>query len=98
MREYREFNVGDKVRVVNEPYEDCPFAWVSDMDEMCGELVTISYKGHSAQHNTYYYKVSEAEWTWCGNCFVAPEDIEEDFPEIEDESFLSVIYGGGEAP
>ena len=26
MTEFREFFVGDKVRVVDEPYEDCPFS------------------------------------------------------------------------
>ena len=44
MTEFREFFVGDKVRVVDEPYEDCPFTWVGGMTTMCGEIVTITSK------------------------------------------------------
>lgn len=94
LREYREFNVGDRVVVVSEPYYDCPFTWVTEMSEMCGKPVTISYKEYSERHDTYFYKLLESRWHWCGNCFVGA-GTEEELPEIEDESFLSIICGGG---
>lgn len=63
-REYREFNVGDRVMVVSEPYRACPFSWVTGMTEMCGKPVTIDSKRYSPGPNTYVYTVSEATWNW----------------------------------
>ena len=40
MTKFREFFVGDKVRVVDTPYMDCPFTWIDDMTNMCGKVVT----------------------------------------------------------
>lgn len=100
MREYREFFEGDRVMVVREPYLDCPFDWVDAMTEMCGRVVTISYKRYSDTRGAYCYHIKEDELQllWCGNCFV-PLEPEEELPEIEDDSFLSAIHmGGGEAP
>ncbi len=92
MTEFREFFVGDKVRVVDEPYEDCPFTWVDGMTTMCGEIVTITSKDPA--RGTYAYKIDGSRWTWCGNCFV-PLEPEEDLPEIADDSFLKAIRMGG---
>lgn len=92
MTKFKEFFVGDKVRVVDKPYTDCPFTWVSDMTTMCGKTATITSKNQS--HGTYAYTISGSTWTWCGNCFV-PLEPEEELPEIEDESFLKAIRMGG---
>lgn len=89
MRGYREFCVGDKVMVVDEPYMDCPFTWVSDMTRMCGQIVTITAKERGK--GTYYYNIAECGYNWCGNCFV-PLEPEEDMPEIGDDPFLKIIH------
>lgn len=95
MSEFREFFVGDKVRVVDTPYMDCPFTWVDQMTEMCGKVVTITRKEADNSKGTPYYKIHESpQWNWCGNCFV-PLEPEEDLPEIEDDSFLKAIRMGG---
>lgn len=69
--EFREFNVGDVVTVVNEPYEDCPFTWVDQMTNMCGRMATITGKCYSEQYGTYRYNIKEDDGScfWCGNCF-----------------------------
>lgn len=92
MREYREFSVGDKVMVVREPYMDCPFTWVPDMTKMCGKIVTITNKQESDR--TYLYNIADSVWNWCGNCFV-PLEPEDELPEIDNNSFLSIIHTGG---
>lgn len=91
MREYREFFVGDKVMVVSKPYLECPFTWVDEMTDMCGKIVTITDKQEG--RTTYAYNISGDPWNWCGNCFV-PLEPEEEPPEINDDSFLSVIRMG----
>lgn len=91
MSEFREFFVGDKVRVVDTPYIDCPFTWVSQMTRMCGKIVTIKSKRMRKQ--TYCYTIRGYPFNWCGNCFM-PLEPEEDLPEIGDDSFLSVIKMG----
>lgn len=91
MCEYREFFVGDKVMVVSEPYMECPFTWVSEMTDMCGQIVTIIRKRASSK--TYIYNIAGSSWDWCGNCFVSLEP-EEELPEIGDDSFLSAIRMG----
>lgn len=97
MTEFREFFVGDEVRVVDEPYEDCPFTWVNDMTKMCGKIVTITNKEMASGKGTYLYNIEGSGWNWCGNCFV-PLEPEEDLPEIEDDLFLKAIrMGGGKA-
>ena len=92
MSKFREFFVGDKVRVVDTPYTECPFTWVSGMTRMCGKIVTIASKNNGSP--TYCYTIKEASFNWCGNCFV-PLETEEDLPEIEDDSFLKAIRMGG---
>lgn len=69
--EFREFNIGDVVTVVNEPYKGCPFTWVDPMTSMCGETVIITKKRYIDQYNTYCYSIQEDDgnFSWCGNCF-----------------------------
>lgn len=73
MTEFREFFVGDTVRVVDKPYTDCPFTWVSDMTKMCGKIVTITRKEKDTNKGTPYYNIRGSQWNWCGNCFVPLE-------------------------
>lgn len=70
--EFREFDVGDVVTIVSEPYIDCPFNWVEPMTNMCGDTVTIVKKEYSEQYKTYKYKIQEdgEDFIWCGNCFL----------------------------
>lgn len=89
--EFREFNIGDVVTVVNKPYLDCPFGWMDDMTYMCGKTVTIIGKEYMERTKTYAYRIKEYNYAWCGNCFISIEgDIESDV-EIEDNAFISVI-------
>lgn len=89
--EFREFNVGDVVTVVNEPYEDCPFSWTTEMTRMCGAEVTIISKEYDKLYGTYAYRIRECRFAWCGNCFMPIEyDIGNDV-EIEDAAFISAI-------
>ena len=37
-----KFKKGDIVRVVDEPYEDCPFEWIGEMDDYCGQTAVIT--------------------------------------------------------
>lgn len=87
---YSEFNVGDTVQVVDEPYTACPFHWVSRMNQYLGKTVTIRAKEWATGAGTYMYGIEEDKRTfnWCGNCFQA---ISEDIPDIDEASFLSVI-------
>ncbi len=50
---YNEFNVGDTVQVVDEPYTACPFFWVSGMNRYLGETVVIRRKAWSPSAKTY---------------------------------------------
>lgn len=70
--EFREFNVGDVVIVVNEPYKNCPFSWADQMTSMCGATVTIKEKRYVDRYNTYRYRIQEddGDFAWCGNCFL----------------------------
>lgn len=94
MSTFREFFVGDEVRVVDTPYMDCPFSWIDDMTKMCGKVATITRKQMDTGKGTYFYNIRGSQWNWCGNCFM-PLEPEEELPEIEDDSFLKAIRMGG---
>lgn len=85
-----KFNVGDIVRVVDEPYDDCPFLWVPSMTEYCGKEVTIASVGDSGE-DLYRIEEDDGYCAWCENCFV-PVSIEPDFePASIDE--LQIFLG-----
>ena len=91
MEEYNEFEVGERVRVVSEPYLRCPFSWVSEMDNYCGENVTIVDKRFDGYRNTNAYRIDadDTDFVWCGNCF---EPIEEEaFERLTKEDLLSML-------
>lgn len=91
--EFREFNIGDVVTVVSEPYLDCPFSWVDEMSYMCGKTVTIINKRYVEEYRTYGYRISECgnKFIWCGNCFTTVDDDSWSDVEIEDDSFVTAI-------
>ena len=79
------FNVGDTVRIVYDPYDDCPFGWVYEMNRYCGMEATIERKHYNDAYCTYAYKVNVdgQKFTWCEDCFIAGEEIDEqDFLDI----------------
>lgn len=79
------FQVGDIVQVVDVPYEDCPFKWVEDMDEMCGKETTITRVDWYDGRKTYGYRISgdNGSCVWCENCFISMEpDLAESDAEL----------------
>lgn len=64
--------MGDVVTVVINPYEKCPFTWVSEMTAMCGHTATIIEKEFYSNEDTYGYRIQEDDGNciWCGNCFL----------------------------
>lgn len=77
--EYREFHVGDHVRVVDFPNCDCPFSWIRSMNEYCSREAEITRKEFNNIHGTYMYciDIDRFSHAWCGNCFVPPDsDLE----------------------
>lgn len=85
------FNKGDAVRVVDTPYDECPFTWVSEMDKFCGMEVTIaeSYWFESRKAYGYYIKEDKDCFTWCENCF-EPQATEIEESEISTKAFLGI--------
>ena len=83
------FKVGDKVYVVDEPYWQCPFNWVDEMTELCGQEVTITQVVWSSSKKEYLYRVAESRirLAWCRNCFT---QFEEDILET-DEDITSLL-------
>lgn len=78
------FQVGDVVRIVDTPYNDCPFSWVEGMDDYCGWEVTIEDVFWVERHKTHGYLLDcdDGCCTWCENCFVREADIEESDSDI----------------
>lgn len=85
-REDIEFEVGDMVRIVSEPYTDCPFEWLDVMDEYTGMLATIVSKRWGFSFETYAYEIDidGRRYNWCKNCFLSPHDDEFEAASIEE--------------
>lgn len=78
-RPQSKFKKGDIVRVVDEPYEDCPFEWIGEMDDCCGKEAVITdmiWFGHRGIWG-YYLDIDEYDCKWCENCFVVEPDLVE---------------------
>ena len=73
------FNIGDVVRIVDTPYHDCPFTWIDEMSDYCGEETTITdvYWNESSKTHGYSLDCDDGCCTWCENCFEPELDIEE---------------------
>lgn len=90
MRDVPEFNIGDTVQIVSEPYMKCPFFWASGMNQYCGVITKIIRKTyHSAKQQFGYVLDGCRNYTWCGNCF-EPLDSTPDF-DITDEEFADLL-------
>lgn len=88
-----EFQIGDTVVVVDEPYEACPFTWASGMDQFLSRTAIITEKFYSDHRNTFAYNINidPYGYLWCKNCFVPKLLPEFDVAENEDiVSFLGV--------
>ena len=81
------FRIGETVRIVDEPYDDCPFLWVEEMSRWCGEEVTIESVEWDEAEETFRYYITEddGDFSWCENCFVH-EEIE--LPESDGDMAL----------
>lgn len=79
-----KYKKGDVVQVVDEPYVDCPFEWIGEMDECCGRVATITGVSWNEWHKDWGYSIDIDDYlcTWCENCFVAFTDIEESDVDI----------------
>lgn len=86
----KEYNVGDVVQIVPEPYLDCPFKWVEDMDNFCcctAEIIGKHYYKNKEQYG-YRIDIDREGWLWCAGCFVSTDEETED---ISDEEFDAII-------
>ena len=83
------FHIGDHVRVVDSPYNDCPFVWIDEMTLFCGKEVRIINAWWNSVNNAYAYIIEGPSCVWCANCFneiadTIPEQTESDFLEAFD--------------
>ena len=79
------FQVGDNVRVVDEPYENCPFHWVDEMTFFCGKEVQIRRVQWIYGTNSYAYEIEGSSCDWCANCF---DETANTIPEQTEAGFL----------
>lgn len=79
------FQVGDNVRVVDEPYENCPFCWIDEMTLFCGKEVQIEHRTWIERDNIYAYWIKGSSCSWCANCF---DETANTIPEQTEAGFL----------
>lgn len=79
------FHVGDYVRVVDNPYYDCPFGWIGEMTLFCGKEVQIRRVWWVLARNRYAYEIEGSLCVWCVNCF---NEIADTIPEQTESDFL----------
>lgn len=88
----REFFVGDVVEIVREPYRECPFYWIEEMNEYCGKVTRIISKRKTYDDGYLYnIEVDDSEFSWCGGCFLPPEESEEFDFDISDNEFDGLL-------
>ncbi len=87
----REFNIGDRVTIVDEPYKGCPFIWASDMDKYCSKDTVIVGKNWDYPEEAYYYEITadKGQYNWCAGCFKQNDD--QDFEIASDEEMLEML-------
>jgi hypothetical protein len=74
-----KYKVGDTVRILDSPYMECPFTWVEEMTDFCGQearIVDVSWIEHLGAYG-YLIDIDELCCTWCENCFVMEPDLQE---------------------
>ena len=86
-----EFEISEEIVIVSEPYENCPFVWVSGMTRHCGKTTKIMSKYFNERYNAYSYRIEadHGEYLWCGNCF---EQITQEF-DPADETDMKDLFG-----
>ena len=72
------FQIGDRVRVVDMPFRECPFNWVKPMDKLCGKEFEISNVGWSRERSCYYYCIKGRGFAFCKDCSVLPPDDDDE--------------------
>ena len=91
-----EFQVGEVVRVVSEPYKDCPFTWADGMDKWCGSRVKILALYWSSEDDCYAYEIErERGWSFCRNCFVrdsTDSGSEDEDSELDVSGFSDTLF------
>lgn len=85
-----EYEVGDLVRVVDEPYWQCPFNWVDDMTRCCGKTFKISGKFFDEERG-FYYHLDGVGWNWCESC-LRPAYQDPEIPDISDEVLGDILF------
>lgn len=65
-----EFQVGDRVRIVDEPNECCQAGWADDMDNYCGKEAIIT-----GGNRWYELDIDGGRWSWSSDIITkaAPE-------------------------
>lgn len=64
------YRIGDVVRVVDKPYDQCSFGWMPSMDRFCGVTKTIRGICWVEALGIYGYRIDGTIYTFCKNCFV----------------------------
>ena len=84
-RESPKYKVGDRVRVVDSPYEECPFGWAFIMDDFCGRECVIIRTCWNWVFDAFEYHIraadtgEESSCMWCDHCFIPLITEEDDF-------------------
>lgn len=68
-----EFQVGDRVRIVDEPNEYCQAGWTDDMDQYCGKEATVTSASRWCTLD-----IDRGRWSW------SPDIITKVPPELPD--------------
>lgn len=86
-----EFQVGDRVRIVDEPNEYCQAGWAHEMDQYCGKEATVT-----RANKWCMLDIDGGCWSW------SPDIITKVSPELPDldpipPDALQILFGcGGE--
>jgi hypothetical protein len=85
------YQVGDTVRIVDQPFRNCPFSWTYLMDRYCGTCAKITSVRWSSIRLThaYHIDVDGGNYVWCKDCFT-PSNPEPDLEETDVS--LSVLF------
>ena len=76
---FDELELDQVVRII-EWEHDRPDHWASEMDEWCGEVVTIS--DLITETEEIYIMEDEGEWTWYASDFEPYQRLSEDNPNV----------------
>ncbi len=88
---YQEFDVGDSVTIVDEPYYGPPDLWVSAMTDYCSVETTIVDKEWDDADGRFYYEIAADAglFTWCAGCFRQADTP--DFEIASEEEMLNML-------